>query len=226
MDPVGHAARGPAHVKAKRQQKQLAAQASSAIQSSESHPDIKPSLTLTQTVSSDPPRYRLHPIALPPFSHSPMNVDEDSDSSDADPHFNPRVPDQLTILPSPNVTPTPDPDDHLLRYTPVTPPPGPSRTLTIPSITAPSPEADPHLLRYTPPPGPSKTVTSPLITAALDILRDIAPQMSAVTRMLDNLDMNKEALDVQALGLVTEGMEAAALLERQLARVASKAQCY
>jgi len=198
LDPVGHAARGPAHVKAKRQQKQLAAQANCTIQPSGSHPDINPSHTLSRTISSDlpsgSPRYQLHPIPLLSVPHSPMNVDEDSDSSGTDPHFNPEIPDQLNVLPPRNVD------------------------------TA--PEADAHLLPDTLPPGPSKTVTSPSITTALDILRDIAPQMIAVTRMLDTVDMNKEALDVQALGLVTGGMEAAALLERQLARVASKARCY
>ena len=199
LDPVGHAARGPAHVKAKRQQKQLAAQTNCTIQPSGSHPDVNPSHTPTQTVSSDlqssSPRYKLHPIPfipLPPVTHSPMNVDEDSDSSGTDPHFDPKIPDQLNVLPPRNINP--------------------------------APEADAPLLHDTLPPGPSKTVTSPSIAAALNILRDIAPQMSAVTRMLDTVDMNKEALDVQALGLVTGGMEAAALLERQLARVASKAR--
>jgi hypothetical protein len=181
LDPVGHAARGPAHVKAKRQQRQLA-QANCTVQPSGSHPDDNPCHTPTQTISSDllpsgSPRYQLHPIPLPPVPpHSPMNVDEDSDAG------------------------------GVLVY--------------------PAPEADAHLLHDTLPPGLSKTVTLPSITAALDILRDIAPQMSAVTRMLDIVDMNKEVLDVQALGLVTGGMEAAALLERQLARVASKALCY
>ena len=197
LDPVGHAARGPAHVKAKRQQKQLAAQAGCIIRPSGSHPDVNPSHTPSQSVSSDrppgSPRYRLHPVPLIPVPHSPMNVDEDSESSDSDQHFIPEIPDQLNVLPSPNVTPAPD-----------------------------APDA--HLLHDTLPPGPPKAVTSPSMTAALNILRDIAPQMSAVTRMLDTLDMNKEALDVQALGLVTGSMEAAALLERQLARVASKAQ--
>jgi len=123
-----------------------------------------------------------------------MNVDEDSDSTGNDPHFNPEIQDQLNVLPPRNVNP--------------------------------APETDAHQLHNTLPPGPSNTVTSPSITAALDILRDIAPQMSAVTRMLDTVDMNNEALDEQALSLVTGGMEAAALLERQLARVASKARCY
>jgi hypothetical protein len=190
LDPVGHAARGPAHVKAKRQQKQLVAQANHTIQHSGSLIDVNPSHTPTQTVSSDLPssssRYQLLPIPLPPVPHSPMNVDEHSDSSGTDPYSNPEIPDQPNELPPPNVNPAPD----------------------------------------TLPPGPSRAVTSPSITAALDILRDIAPRMSAVTRMLDTVDMNKEALDVQALGLVTGGMEAAALLERQLARVASKARCY
>lgn len=197
LDPVGHAARGPAHVKAKREQKQLAAQASCTIQPSGSHPDMNPSHTPSQTVSSDlpsgSPRYQLHPIPLPPVPHSPMNVDEDSDSSGTDPHFNPEIPDQLNVLPPRNINS--------------------------------APEAD-ALLYDTLPPGQSKTDTSPSIIAALDILRDIAPQMSAVTQMLDTVDMKKEALDMQALGLVTRGMEAAALLERQLARVASKARCY
>ena len=194
LDPAGHAARGPAHVKAKRQQKQLAAQASCTIQPSGSHPDVNPSHTPTRSVSSDlpsvSPRYQLHPIPLPPVPHSPMNVDDDSDSSSTDLHFNPEIPDQF-----PNVNSAPEADDA-------------------------------HLLHDTLPSGPSKTVISPSLTAALDILRDIAPQMSAVTRILDTLDMNKEVFDVQALGLVTGGMEAAALLERQLARVASKAQCH
>lgn len=198
LDPVGHAARGPAHVKAKRQQKQLAVQANCTIQPSGSHPDVNPSHTPTQTVSSDlpsgSPRYQLHPIPLPPVPHSRMNVDEDSDSSGTDSHINPEIPDQLKVLSSGNSNP--------------------------------APEADAHLLHNTLPPGPSKTVASPSITPALDILRDIAPQMSAVTRMLDTVDMNKEVLDVQALGLLTGGMEAAALLERQLARVASKARCF
>jgi hypothetical protein len=188
LDPVGHAARGPAHVKAKRQQKQLA-QTNCTIEPSGSHPDVNPSHTSTQT------RYQLHPISLPPLPpHSHMNVDEDSDSSGNDPHFNPGIPDQLNVLPLRNVMPAPG--------------------------------TDAHQLHDTVPPEPSNTVTSPSITAALNILRDIAPQMSAVTRMLDTVDMNNEALDVQALGLVTGGMEAAALLERQLARVASKARCY
>ena len=192
LDPVGHAARGPAHVKAKRQQKQLA-QANRTIEPSGSHPDVNPSHTPTQT------RFQLHPISLPPVPpHSHMNVDEDSDSSCNGPHFNPEIPDQLNMLPPRNVIPAPETDAHQLHNTL---PPGPSNTVTSPSIT-------------------------PSITAALDILRDIAPQMSAVTRMLDTVDMNNEALDVQALGLVTGGMEAAALLERQLARVASKARCY
>jgi hypothetical protein len=186
LDPVGHAARGPAHVKAKRQQKQLVAHT---FQPSESLPDVNPSHTATHIVSSDLPsgssRYHFNPIPLPPVPHSPMNVDEDSDYSGTDPHFNPASPDHLNVLPPRNVSLAPD----------------------------------------TPLPGPSRTVTSPSITAALDILRDIAPQMSAVTRIFDSLDMNKEALDVQALDLVTAGMEAAALLERQLARVASKARC-
>lgn len=195
LDPVGHAARGPAHVKAKRQQKQLASQANCATQPSGSLPDVNPSHIPTQTVSSGlqsgSSRYQLHLIPLPPVPHSPMNVDEDSDSSSTDPHFNPEIRDLLNLLPPRNVNP--------------------------------APEAD---ARDTLAPEPSRTVISPSITAALDILRDIAPQMSAVTRMLDTVDMNNEALDVQALGLVTGGMEAAALLERQLARVASKARCY
>ena len=192
LDPVGHAARGPAHVKAKRQQKQLVAQTNCTIQPPESLPDVNPNHTPIQTVSSDLPlpsgssRYQLHPIPLPPVPHSPMNADEDSDSGGTDPHFNPEVPDQLNVLPPRDLNPVPD-------------------TLL---------------------PGPSRTVTSPSITAALDILRDIAPQMSAVTRILDTVDMDKESLDTQTLGLVTGGMEAAALLERQLARVASKARCY
>lgn len=188
LDPAGHAARGPAHVKAKRQQKQLVAQDNFTIQPSGSLPDVNPSHTPTQTVSSDLPSssssYQFHPIPLSLVPHPPMNVDEHSDSSGTDPYFNPEIPDQLNVLPPCNVNPTPD----------------------------------------TLPPAPSRIVSSPSITAALDILRDIAPQMSAVTRMLDTVDMNKEALDVQALGLVTGGMEAAALLERQLARVASKAR--
>ena len=189
LDPVGHAARGPAHVKAKRQQKQLVAQTNCTIPPTGSLPDVNLSHTPSQTVSSDLPsgssRYHLHPnIPSSSVPLSSMNVDEDSDSIDTDPHFNPEIPDQLNVLPLRNVN------------------------------TAPLPL------------GPSRTVTSSSITAALDILRDIAPQMSAVTRMLDTVDMNKEALNTQVLGLVTGGMEAAALLERQLARVASKAQRY
>ena len=187
LDPAGHAARGPAHVKAKRQEKQLVAQANYTIQPSGSLPGVNPSHTPTQTVSSDLPssssRYQFHLIPLPLDPHPPMNVDEHSDSSGTDPYFNPEIPDQLDVLPPRNANSVPD-------------------TL--------------H-------PGPSN---SPSITAALDILREIAPQMSAVTRMLDTVDMNKETLDVHALGLVTGGMEAAALLERQLARVASKARYY
>lgn len=188
LDPVGHAARGPAHVKAKRQQKQLEVQANCTIQPSGSLSDV--SHSPTQAISSDLPSntstYQLHAIPLPPVPHSPMNLDEDSNSNDTDLHFNPEIPNQLSVLTPRNVNPAPD----------------------------------------TLPPGPSRTVTSPSITAALAILRDIAPQMSAVTRMLDTIDMNGEVLDVEALGLVTGGMEAAALLERQLARVASKARCY
>ena len=198
LDPVGHAARGPAHVKAKRQQKQLAAQTNYTIQPPESHPDVNPSLTPTQTASSDlpsgSPRFQLHSISLPPVPHSPMNMDEDSDFSVTDPNFSSEIPDNchLNVLPLRNVNP--------------------------------APEAD--VLHDTLLPGPSNTVILPSMTAALDILRNIAPQMRAVTRMLDTVDMDKETLDVQALGLVTVGMEAAALLERQLARVASKGRCY
>ena len=197
LDPVGHAARGPAHVKAKRQQKQLAVQTNCATQASGSLPDVNPNHTPTQTVPPDlgSPRYQLHPIPLPPVPHSPMNVDEDSDASGTDSNINSEIPDQLNVV-SPR------------------------------SNLNPALEVDAQLLHDTLPPGPSKTVTSPSITAALDILRNIAPQMSTVTRMLDAVDMNKEVLDVQALGLLTGGMEAAALLERQLARVASKARCF
>jgi hypothetical protein len=184
LDPVGHAARGPAHVKAKRQQKQLAAQVSTLIQPSESDPNLNLTHTPTHSVALHLPsgsilNHQPHPTSLPPVPHfSVMEVDEHSDPSQAD------IPDQLDVLPSPSATPASD----------------------------------------TPPPRPSEVVISPPMAVALGILRDIVPQMSALTRILDGINMNKEALDLQAHGLVTGGMEAAALLELQLARVASKAQ--
>ena len=202
LDPVGHAARGPAHVKAKRQQKQHTAQASSVsapIRSSGSDSNPNPIHTPTQTVplhlpSGSLPRSQLHPVPLPPLPDSAaMEMNGDEDSSGTDPHSNSshtEIPDQPNVLPTPILIQT-----------------------------------DPRLLHDTPFPRPSKAVVSQSMVAALGILRDIAPQMSALTRILDGLDANNETLDVQMHSLVTEGMEAAALLERQLARVASKAQC-
>jgi hypothetical protein len=192
LDPAAHAARGPAHVKAKRQQKQLTAQASflsTPIQPLGGDPNLNPIHTPTQTISSGSTRsYQLHAIALSPVPHSAaMDVGEDSDTRIA-PFFNSsqaETPDHPDVSLSPNAT----------------------RAL----------ETDPHLL----PPIP---VISPSMTVALDMLRNIAPRMSALAGILDGLDMNKEALDVATYGLVAGSREAAALLELQLARVASMTQ--
>jgi len=196
LDPVAHAARGPAHVKAKRQQKQLTAQASSVsapIQQLDSDPNLNPIHTPTQIVPLDPSSgstrsYQLRPISLSPVPHSAvMEVGEDSDTGIA-PYLNSsrvETPDQPDVLRSPNAIPTLEADLLL------------------------------------PPPGP---VISPSMTVALDILHNIAPQMSALAGILDGLVMN-QTLDVQAYGLVTSSREAAALLELQLARVASTVQC-
>src|ERR1700678_1947898 len=110
LDPVGHAARGPAHVKAKRQQKQLAAQASSVstlIQLSESDPNLNLTHTPTQSVAlhlpyGSIPSHQPHPTSLPPVPHSAvMEVDEDSDFRGINPHFNSSqadIPDQPDVL--------------------------------------------------------------------------------------------------------------------------------
>ncbi|KAF8801582.1 hypothetical protein BYT27DRAFT_7198153, partial [Phlegmacium glaucopus] len=164
LDPAAHAARGPAHVKAKRQRKQLAAPDSltpGSIELSEVHPNLS-----------------FIPI---------MDVGEDSDSSGIDSHINSS---HAEILDRPNILPS--------------------------NNSYPVPEADPH-----PAPRPFHAVT-PSITVALGILRDIAPQMGALTRILDSLNIDEEVLDAQAHSLVAGVMDAAALLERQLARVASR----
>ncbi|KAF8801594.1 hypothetical protein BYT27DRAFT_7174067 [Phlegmacium glaucopus] len=187
LDPAAHAARGPAHVKAKRQRKHLAAPdslISGSIEPSEVHTNLSFTPSSTQAVPLDLPSasipiFQLRPTPLSPVLHSAvMDVDEDSDSSGIDSHINSshaEIPHQPNILPS-----------------------------------------NPH-----PPPRPFHAVT-PSITVALGILRDIAPQMGALTRILDSLNIDEEVLDAQAHSLVAGGMEAAALLERQLARVASR----
>lgn len=196
MDPVAHAARGPAHVKAKRQQKQLTAQASSVsapIQQLDSDPNLNLIITPAQIVpldrsSGSTRSYQLRPISSSPVPHSAvMEVGEDSDTG-IPPYLSysqVETSDQPDVLRSPNATPALAADLLL------------------------------------PLPGP---VISPSMTVALDILRNIAPQMSALAGILDGLVMN-QTLDVQAYGLVTSSREAAALLELQLARVASTVQC-
>lgn len=188
LDPAGHAARGPAHIKAKRQQTQLAIQDNNGSIASGSTPRFQPHPTTTP----------LSPIIV---HSSPMDVDEDEEDSNnsIDLHFDTphtdNIPDQPNevVLSSHNAEPGHEPD--LLRLP----------------------------LDNTRPTGPFQ---SPSMIVALGILRNIAPQMGALTRMLDNLDVDEEVLDAQTLSLVTGGMEAAAFLERQLARVASKAQRY
>lgn len=199
LDPAGYAARGPAHVKAKRQQKQLAGQngsASGSIEPSERQSNSSPNCSSTQDVplgvpSVSIPVFQAQPIPLSPVHPSAaMDVDEDSDSSSIDPHFNSsHTQNQPNVLPFPNVKPAPEVD---LRLPPINP-------------------------------GPSQRVTSGSMAVALGMLRDLTPQMGALTRILDILNAH-EVLDVQAHSLVAGGMEAAALLERQLARVAFKSQ--
>jgi hypothetical protein len=92
--------------------------------------------------------------------------------------------------------------------------------------TIPAPESYTHPLPDTLLPAPSQAVTSPSMTTALAILRDIAPQMTVLTRILDSHNVDEEVWDAQDRSLVIGGMEAAACLERQLPRVASQVQCY
>ena len=197
LDPVGHAARGPAHVKAKRQQKQLAMQNSGSIEPSGRHPSPNPIHPSTEIVPLRIPsgsnlRFQLNPVPFLPIPHPTtmdVDVDEDSDSCDIDPDLNSshdETPDRTNTPPSPNANLTP--------------------------------EVDPHPLSNTVEP---QAVLSPSMTAALDMLRNIAPQMGAPTQFLNEIDLDKELFDPQAYRLVTGTMETAAFLERQLARVAS-----
>ena len=70
--------------------------------------------------------------------------------------------------------------------------------------------------------GPSLS-TNPSGTshAVITLLQNAMPGMGALTQFLDKLDTNL-ALDRQSFELLIRGMESAALLERQLARVLSR----
>ena len=70
--------------------------------------------------------------------------------------------------------------------------------------------------------GPSLS-TDPCETsdAIITLLQNAMPGMGALTQFLDKLDTNL-ALDRQTFELLIRGMESAALLERQLARVLSR----
>jgi hypothetical protein len=70
--------------------------------------------------------------------------------------------------------------------------------------------------------GPSlSTNPSETSDAIITLLRNAMPGMGALTQFLDKLDTNL-ALDRQSFELLIRGMESAALLERQLARVLSR----
>lgn len=204
LDPAGYAARGPAHVKAKRQQKQLAGQTnpiSSSTQPSEEHSNSNTNLNSSarslplDLPSGSVPGLQLRPIPTTSSAHSAdIDMDQDSDYSDVAPHsnsFHTEIPQQPNV---PHTIPAPE------------------------SYTRPFPDTLPL--------APSQAVTSPSMTTALAILRDIAPQMTVLTRILDSHNVDEQDLDAQDRSLVIGGMEAAALLERQLARLASQVQCY
>ena len=92
-DPVGHAAREPAHVKAKRQQKQLAIQNSGSIEPSGRHPSPNPIYPSTEIVPLRIPsgsnlRFQLNPVPIPHPTTMDADTDEDSDSCDIDPDLN------------------------------------------------------------------------------------------------------------------------------------------
>jgi len=69
--------------------------------------------------------------------------------------------------------------------------------------------------------GPSSTNSSGTSHAVITLLQNAMPGMGALTQFLDKLDTNL-TLDRQGFELLIRGMESAALLERQLARVLSR----
>ncbi|KAF9535185.1 hypothetical protein CPB83DRAFT_234812 [Crepidotus variabilis] len=68
---------------------------------------------------------------------------------------------------------------------------------------------------------PTETHTA-FTSEMVGLLQDALPKMTALSRFLDNTETGLAAVDIHSHQLLLRGMETAALLERQLARVISR----
>ena len=216
IDPVGYAARGSKHVKARREQRLAEAGIPLSLSSG---------LTREPVLSSD----LSEPLTINP-TDMPISIDHHPQS--------PRAPSlindihSLDAVSSPNpVTPEPlplhsidedqDSDPDTGGY------PGHSNQ-TIPSeITQqahPNPPSAPALQAGSL--GPSSVhPPSSSLTAILNVLETATPNISGITQLLSQADAsNGEFRDPKAYETIMRCLEAAALLERQLSRLASGSQ--
>ena len=216
IDPVGYAARGSKHVKARREQRLAEAGIPS---------PPPPGLTRESVLSSD----LSEPLPVIP-ADIPISIDRHPES--------PRAPSlindihSLDAVSSPNpVTPEPLPL-HLIDEDQDSDPdtggyPGHSNQ-TIPNeITrqarpnppsAPALQADSLVSSSVHPPSAS-------LTAVLNVLETATPNISGITQLLSQADAsNGEFRDPKTYETIMRCLEAAALLERQLSRLASSSQ--
>ncbi|KAJ3517592.1 hypothetical protein NLJ89_g415 [Agrocybe chaxingu] len=134
-----------------------------------------------------------------------MRVDDDDNEDDDAPdsghygnHFQPSYnppPQDLGVTPAINNHLQPHPHSHT-QY---------------PLINAHAPPAAPH-----PPLGQQSMVTT------ISLLQETTPKMENLSRFLNSLDADNVSLDADAYHAILQGMESAALLERQLSRIISR----
>ncbi|KDR84444.1 hypothetical protein GALMADRAFT_713578 [Galerina marginata CBS 339.88] len=199
LDPVGHAARGPAHVKEKRRKLQeLRAASGSGGPSGDNstHGDSSPQALQYPPDSSANSATSSQPLTQYPSSfHSADNGQDDIDADYSD-HEGVHVPDEQQP-PYPSRLPSDQSPDCSPGF-----PSNPSLIL---------PLADPS----------SASMSSSSISVALGVLKETTPKMQELTRIIASLQLYGDQLDVEDRQILLKGLESAAFLERQLSRVLS-----
>jgi len=216
IDPVGYAARGSKHVKARREQRLAEAGIPPSLSSGLTRePVLSPDLSEPPTIipadmptipidrqSESPPAPLLNDIhsldAVSSVTPEPLplhSIDEDQDS---DPgtggypgHSDQTIPNEITRQAHPN--PSSAPWESALN----------AGSLVPSSVHPPSAS----------------------LTAALNVLKTATPNISGITHLLSQVDATRgEFRDPEAYETIMRCLEAAALLERQLSRLASGLQ--